>query len=89
MLPSSANPQQQGEPSTSLTSDMIHNNETLMDILNRLIKVGDALNGGVPRDIPQDANKPPEPNSLRRLIDRTGYLLGDLIQELSRVEGKL
>ncbi len=74
---------------STLSEDSARMIDRLQEILGRTIKIGSCLHGSQPRDA-GGGKSPPEPEpTIRRNIDRTHQLLGDIEGELSRIEGRL
>lgn len=70
----------------SLSDDLIRLNADLIDILNRVVQLGDKLHGSVPRDATKGTAEPPPPNAIRRYIDGTLSTAAKIQEELCRVE---
>ena len=76
-------------PSSSLLVDGSNINERLLEIHDRLIKIGDMLHGVRPREAPAETKALESAPTLRRNLDRTQSCLTDIESEIARIEGRL
>ena len=71
-------------------SDGSRLNERINALLERTRKIGDTLHGPNPRDVPPSGGAKIEPvPTLRRYLDSAHSMVGDIENELSRIEGRI
>ncbi len=83
-------PQTTAPIQTSLITDSGAVYSRLVDIQQRLLRLGDALHGSEPRDVGIDKPSAPEPTpTVRRNIDNAVRMIARIEDDLTRIEHRV